>query len=123
MLPMLAEVGRFFPAPFAAKDAPCKAEGYPAGENFSVLDFPVLQCWPLDGGRFITLALRNYPRPEEAENATAEHVHAMQVYDGQTTGMHWQRQKKMAAEHLRDRLRAAASRGCFRRCKAPRACE
>jgi 4-hydroxy-3-polyprenylbenzoate decarboxylase len=31
----------------------------------------------------------------------------MQVYDHQTTGMHWQRQK-VAAEHLRERLRAAA---------------
>jgi 4-hydroxy-3-polyprenylbenzoate decarboxylase len=34
----------------------------------------------------------------------------MQVYDGETTGMHWQRQKN-AAEHLRDRLRAAAESG------------
>ena len=31
----------------------------------------------------------------------------MQVYDGQTTGMHWQRQK-VAAEHMRERLRAAS---------------
>jgi 4-hydroxy-3-polyprenylbenzoate decarboxylase len=31
----------------------------------------------------------------------------MQVYDGKTTGMHWQRQK-VAAEHMRDRLRAAS---------------
>ncbi len=30
----------------------------------------------------------------------------MQVYDGQTTGMHWQRQK-VAAEHYREALRAA----------------
>jgi 4-hydroxy-3-polyprenylbenzoate decarboxylase len=32
----------------------------------------------------------------------------MQVYDGQTTGMHWQRQK-VAAEHARDRMRAATT--------------
>jgi 4-hydroxy-3-polyprenylbenzoate decarboxylase len=31
----------------------------------------------------------------------------MQVYDGKTTGMHWQRQK-VAAEHLRERLREAS---------------
>ena len=53
MLPMLAEVGRFFPRTVTAKDAPCKQ--VIQRENFSVLDFPVLQCWPLDGGRFITL--------------------------------------------------------------------
>jgi 4-hydroxy-3-polyprenylbenzoate decarboxylase len=37
-------------------------------------------------------------------------MYRMQVYDGKTTGMHWQRQK-VAAEHLRDRLRAAVSSG------------
>ena len=37
-------------------------------------------------------------------------MYRMQVYDGQTTGMHWQRQK-VAAEHLRERLRAAAAEG------------
>jgi hypothetical protein len=34
-------------------------------------------------------------------------MYRMQVYDGQTTGMHWQRQK-VAAEHVRQRLRCAA---------------
>jgi 4-hydroxy-3-polyprenylbenzoate decarboxylase len=34
-------------------------------------------------------------------------MYRMQVYDGKTTGMHWQRQK-VAAEHFRDRLRSAA---------------
>ncbi len=33
----------------------------------------------------------------------------MQVYDAQTTGMHWQRQK-VAAEHFRNHLRAAAEK-------------
>ena len=41
-------------------------------------------------------------------------MYRMQVYDGQTTGMHWQRQK-IAAEHLRQRLRAAAAAGARRR--------
>jgi 4-hydroxy-3-polyprenylbenzoate decarboxylase len=36
-------------------------------------------------------------------------MYRMQVYDGQTTGMHWQRQK-VAAEHYRERLRSG-SRG------------
>jgi 4-hydroxy-3-polyprenylbenzoate decarboxylase len=34
-------------------------------------------------------------------------MYRMQVYDGKTTGMHWQRQK-VAAEQMRDRLRAAS---------------
>jgi len=35
-------------------------------------------------------------------------MYRMQVYDGQTTGMHWQRQK-VAAEHYREALRNAAA--------------
>ncbi|MGA7885121.1 MAG: UbiD family decarboxylase, partial [Acidobacteriaceae bacterium] len=53
MLPMLADIGKFFPKTIAAKDAPCKQ--VIRREGFSVLDFPVLQTWPLDAGRFITL--------------------------------------------------------------------
>ncbi len=34
-------------------------------------------------------------------------MYRMQVYDGKTTGMHWQRQK-VAAEHMRERLREAS---------------
>jgi 4-hydroxy-3-polyprenylbenzoate decarboxylase len=103
MLPMLAEVGKFFPKTVGAKDAPCKQ--VILRENFSVLDFPVLQCWPLDGGRFITLPCVVTRDPRTGKRNVG--MYRMQVYDGQTTGMHWQRQKN-AAEHLRDRLRAAA---------------
>jgi 4-hydroxy-3-polyprenylbenzoate decarboxylase len=103
MLPLLAEVGRFFPRTIAAKDAPCKQ--VILRENFSVLDFPVLQCWPLDGGRFITLPCVITRDPKSGKRNVG--MYRMQVYDGQTTGMHWQRQK-VAAEHLRERLREAA---------------
>jgi 4-hydroxy-3-polyprenylbenzoate decarboxylase len=103
MLPMLAEVGRFFPRTVAAKDAPCKQ--VILRENFSVLQFPVLQCWPLDGGRFITLPCVITRDPKSGKRNMG--LYRMQVYDHQTTGMHWQRQK-VAAEHLRERLRAAA---------------
>jgi 4-hydroxy-3-polyprenylbenzoate decarboxylase len=103
MLPMLAEVGKFFPKTIAAKDAPCKE--VVRRENFSVLDFPVLQCWPLDGGRFITLPCVVTRDPKTGKRNMG--MYRMQVYDGQTTGMHWQRQKN-AAEHLRERLRAAS---------------
>src|SRR6201991_1493969 len=51
MLPMLAEMGKFFPKEVST--GPCKE--VILHDNFSLLDFPILQCWPLDGGRFITL--------------------------------------------------------------------
>jgi 4-hydroxy-3-polyprenylbenzoate decarboxylase len=104
MLPMLAEVGRFFPRTVAGKDAPCKQ--VILRENFDVLQFPVLQCWPFDGGRFITLPCVITRDPKSGKRNMG--MYRMQVYDGQTTGMHWQRQK-VAAEHLRERLRASAA--------------
>lgn len=103
MLPMLADLGKFFPKTVSAKDAPCKEVIH--RENFSVLDFPVLQTWPLDGGPFITLPCVVTRDPRTGKRNMG--MYRMQVYDGQTTGMHWQRQKN-AAEHLRERLRAAA---------------
>jgi 4-hydroxy-3-polyprenylbenzoate decarboxylase len=110
MLPMLAEFGKFFPKTVAAKDAPCKE--VILRENFNVLDFPVLQCWPGDGGRFITLpcVITRDPRVPDGKGKRNVGMYRMQVYDGQTTGMHWQRQK-VAAEHYRERLRQAAEVG------------
>ena len=104
MLPMLADLGKFFPKTISAKDAACKE--VILRENFSVLDFPVLQTWPLDGGPFITLPCVVTRDPRTGKRNMG--MYRMQVYDGQTTGMHWQRQKN-AAEHLRDRLRATAA--------------
>ena len=109
MLPMLAEMGKFFPKVIAAKDAACKE--VIKRDNFSLLDFPVLQCWPGDGGRFITLPCVITRDPKNGKRNMG--MYRMQVYDGQTTGMHWQRQK-VAAEHLRERLRAAAGEGATR---------
>ena len=107
LLPMLADIGKFFPKTIAAKDALCKQVIHigKRGDPINVLEFPVLQCWPMDGGRFITLPCVVTRDPKTGKRNVG--MYRMQVFDGQTTGMHWQRQKN-AAEHLRDRLRAQA---------------
>jgi 4-hydroxy-3-polyprenylbenzoate decarboxylase len=104
LLPMLAEVGGFFPKTIDARKAPCK-EVILRGEDVDVLKFPVLQTWPQDGGRFITLPCVVTRDPRSGKRNVG--MYRMQVYDGKTTGMHWQRQK-VAAEHARDHMRAAA---------------
>ena len=103
MLPLLAEVSQLFPKVIPAKQAPVKE--VILRENFNLLDFPVIQCWPLDAGRFITLPCVITRDPRSGKRNVG--MYRMQVYDGQTTGMHWQRQK-IAAEHLRERMRARA---------------
>src|SRR6202161_3078821 len=102
MLPMLAEMGKFFPKTVAT--GPCKE--VIKRDNFSLLDFPILQCWPKDAGRFITLPCVITRDPETGKRNVG--MYRMQVYDERTTGMHWQRQK-VAAEHYRESLRRAAS--------------
>ncbi len=104
MLPMLAEIGSFFPKVIAAKDAACKQVVH-TGADIDLLKLPVLQTWPQDGGRFITLPCVVTRDPKSGKRNVG--MYRMQVYDGQTTGMHWQRQK-VAAEHMRERMRAAA---------------
>jgi 4-hydroxy-3-polyprenylbenzoate decarboxylase len=106
MLPMLAEVGKYFPKVVPSRQALCKQIIH--RDSYSVLDFPVLQCWPMDGGRFITLPLVVTRDPLHGKRNMG--MYRMQIYDGQTTGMHWQRQK-VAAEHFRERLRMAAETG------------
>ena len=101
MLPMLAEMGNFFPKTVAT--GPCKE--VIKRDNFSLLDFPILQCWPKDAGRFITLPCVITRDPKTGKRNVG--MYRMQIYDERTTGMHWQRQK-VAAEHYRDHIRNAA---------------
>jgi 4-hydroxy-3-polyprenylbenzoate decarboxylase len=102
MLPMLAEMGKFFPK--TVPTGPCKE--VVKRDNFSLLDFPILQCWPKDAGRFITLPCVITRDPKTGKRNVG--MYRMQIYDERSTGMHWQRQK-VAAEHYRDHLRAAAT--------------
>jgi len=102
MLPLLTEAGKFFPRNVST--GPCKE--VIKRDNFSLLDFPILQCWPKDGGRFITLPCVTTRDPKSGKRNLG--MYRMQVYDERTTGMHWQRQKN-AAEHARECMRAAMS--------------
>ncbi|HEY9137774.1 MAG TPA: UbiD family decarboxylase [Terriglobus sp.] len=105
MLPMLAEVGSFFPKVIDRRLASCK-EVVKTGTEIDLSALPILRTWPGDAGKFITLPLVMTRDPRSGKRNVG--MYRMQVYDERTTGMHWQRQKN-AAEHLRDRLRATAT--------------
>ncbi len=102
MLPLLTEAGKFFPK--TVPTGPCKE--VIKHDNFSLLDFPILQCWPQDAGRFITLPCVVTRDPNSGKRNVG--MYRLQVYDERTTGAHWQRQK-VAAEHYRQALRNAPS--------------
>src|SRR5437660_6473535 len=66
------------------------------GNDFSLANLPILKCWPKDGGRFITLPNVHTRDPESGARNVG--VYRMQIYDAQTTGMHWQIHK-VGARH------------------------
>jgi 4-hydroxy-3-polyprenylbenzoate decarboxylase len=74
----------------------------PAGNSMpneiTLRDLPVLKCWPKDGGRFITLP--NVHTRDPQTGARNIGVYRMQIFDEQTTAMHWQIHK-VGARHGR----------------------
>lgn len=79
--PRLLQMAHIFPRRVNA--APCQQ----VVEEPDLDKLPILQCWPGDGGKFITLPLVVTKDP-----ATGNHnmgMYRMQVYDKRTTGMHW----------------------------------
>jgi 4-hydroxy-3-polyprenylbenzoate decarboxylase len=71
--------------PKEVSKAPCQE--IVMDRDFSLLDYPVLKCWPEDGGRFITLPLVITKDPESGKQNIG--MYRMQVFDEKTTGMHW----------------------------------
>jgi 4-hydroxy-3-polyprenylbenzoate decarboxylase len=64
----------------------------------TLLNFPIQQCWPQDAGRFLTLPCVVTHDPDSGDRNLG--LYRMQVFDGQTTALHWQLQK-VAARHGR----------------------
>ena len=81
---------RFDDAPIAGAAA-ARPSGCP-----TLLDLPILKCWPLDAGRFLTLPCVVTRDPDTGARNVG--MYRMQVFDAQTTGMHWQLHK-VAARH------------------------
>ena len=91
--------------PKRVNDGPCKEVIHRFDKNASpaqssqlstLLNFPIQQCWPQDAGRFITLPCVVTHDPDTGERNLG--MYRMQVFDAQTTALHWQLQK-VAARH------------------------
>ncbi len=93
-LPKLKELANL--PPKRVKNAPVQ-EVIWRGDEVNLERIPVLNCWPLDGGPFVTLPLVITNDPETGEFNMG--MYRMQVMSKNTTGMHWQRHKT-GAKHL-----------------------
>jgi 4-hydroxy-3-polyprenylbenzoate decarboxylase len=93
--------------PKSVKSGPCKEVIHRFDPNSppsvkadppTLLDLPIQKCWPMDGGRFITLPCVVTRDPDSGERNVG--MYRMQIYDERSTGMHWQLQK-VGARHGR----------------------
>lgn len=80
------------------KNAPPKTVGSGASQEVVMQDhevdltkLPILTCWPEDGGPYITLPLVFTHDPNTGKRNVG--MYRMQLYDKNTTGMHWQMHK------------------------------
>jgi 4-hydroxy-3-polyprenylbenzoate decarboxylase len=100
--------------PKLVRSAPCQ-EVVLTGPDADLNLIPVLKCWPMDAGRFITLPLVITRDPETGTRNVG--MYRMQVYDGQTAGMHWQTHKvgthheRVALERGQERMEVAVALG------------
>ena len=111
-LGQLVNLGSFQPK--TVRRAPCQ-EVVVQGDEVDLFKLPILKCWPLDGGRFITLPLVVSRDPETGVQNYG--TYRIQVFDRNTTGMHWQTHKvgthhyRLSQERGDDRLDVAVALG------------
>jgi 4-hydroxy-3-polyprenylbenzoate decarboxylase len=109
MLPMVNRLRDLMPR--TVTDAPCQEV---VNKNGTLDELPILKTWPDDGGRYITLPMVFTKDPETGMRNVG--TYRMQVFDGRSTGMHWQRHKGGAqhyrvAERLKQRMPVAVALG------------
>lgn len=111
LLPKLAKMANIFPK--EVTKAPCQDVVY-TGDDVDLSIMPVLTTWPEDAGPFITLPLVITRNPETGTRNMG--MYRMQVFDKNTTGMHWHKHKGGAyhyylAEKRGERLPVAVAIG------------
>ena len=94
-LGQLVQLGSFQPR--TVRNAPCQ-QVILEGPDVDLFRFPIIKCWPEDGGRYITLPLVITKHPDTGVQNYG--IYRMQVFDSRTTGMHWQTHK-VGAQHYR----------------------
>lgn len=68
-------------------------------KNPDITKFPVLKCWPEDGGPFLTLPIIHTKDPNTGLRNVG--LYRMQVFGPTLTGMHWHRHK-VSARHFNE---------------------
>ncbi len=83
-LPGLAKAASYMPK--MVNSAPCQ-DVVLQGDDIDLFKLGVIQCWPGDAGRFITMPQVFTKNPHTGVQNCG--MYRLQVYDKNTTGMHW----------------------------------
>jgi 4-hydroxy-3-polyprenylbenzoate decarboxylase len=107
MMPLVSRLSDLMPK--TVKDGLCQEV---VRRDGTLDEFPILKCWPGDGGKYITFPLVITKDPGTGVRNIG--AYRLQVFDGRTTAMHWQRHKGGAqhyrvAERLGRRLEVAVA--------------
>jgi len=85
MLPLLADMSRWFPREASGRGA-CQ-QVVLQGDEADIGRLPLLRSWEHDGGPFVTLPMVNTVDPESGIRNVG--MYRMQRFDARSTGMHW----------------------------------
>ncbi len=104
MLPDLARMAKTLGSlpPKIVASGPCQ-EVVNTGDQIDLGELPVIKCWPLDAGKFITFGQVFTRNPESDERNVG--VYRLQVIDKKTTAMHWHMHHDGAQNYLRYKRR------------------
>ncbi len=86
LLPELLSLSKCLPKVRSMARPPCQ-EVVLEGKDADLGLLPILRCWPKDGGRFVTLPVVFTKGLREGKRNVG--MYRMQVFDRNTTGMHW----------------------------------
>lgn len=115
MLPKLAELGKFLPK-VVNGPAPCQEMVITDPEQAMLDKLPIIKCWPLDAGAFVTMPVF-FTRDAQTGERNAG-MYRLQKYGNATTGMHWHKHHdgsriyEDARRMGKDRIEVAAALGC-----------
>lgn len=95
MIPMLGQINSWMPKNISGRGA-CQEV---IQHEPDITKFPVLTCWPEDGGPFITLPVIHTKDPHTKIRNVG--MYRMQVFGPTLTGMHWHKHK-VSARHFNE---------------------
>ena len=101
----IKDVLKYPPKRLSSRSASCQQVIY-RGDEVDLSKIPVIKCWPDDGGPFVTLPLV-FTKSLDGKKKNMG-LYRMQIYDKNTTGMHWQIHKD--GSHFHGEYRKASKR-------------